>query len=182
MILKGKKVILRPIEFDDLEFIRSLINDPEIEKSIVGWTLPISKRDEENWYASFHNTNNEIRYIVEFEGSPVGLTGVASIDWKNGSFKTSGIRISPDVQTKGLATDAYMTMHKFLFLEFRLHRANASTLEFNRASLRMMEKCGYKVEGLQRDAVYKNGRYYNVVTLGLLKDDYVKVAEEKGYL
>ena len=37
MILKGKKTILRPIESEDLEFVRSLINDPEIEKEEFGF-------------------------------------------------------------------------------------------------------------------------------------------------
>lgn len=33
------KTILRPIELEDLEFVRSLINDPEMEKTIVRWAL-----------------------------------------------------------------------------------------------------------------------------------------------
>lgn len=63
MILKGKKTILRPIEAEDLEFVRSLINDPEIEKTIVGWALPISRKDEEHWYASYSNSVQNIRYL-----------------------------------------------------------------------------------------------------------------------
>ena len=111
MILKGKKVILRPIEFDDLEFIRSLINNPDIEKTIVGWALPLSKQDEEKWYSSFSNTDKSIRYLIEdYQGNRVGLTGISNIDMKNGCAKMAGIRISPDVQSRGLATDAYMTI------------------------------------------------------------------------
>ncbi len=182
MILKGKQVVLRPIEFEDLEFIRSMINNPVIEKSIVGWTVPLSRKDEEVWYSSYKNTTNEIRYIIELNGKAVGLTGIASIDWKNGCVTTSGIRIGSDSQGKGIATDAYMTMLKYIFLELRMNRANASALEFNSGSLRFMEKCGYEREGIQRNAVYKNGTFHNLVILGLLKDDYIKVAREKGYL
>lgn len=38
MFLQGKKVTLRALEEEDLEFVRSLINDPDIERTIVGWT------------------------------------------------------------------------------------------------------------------------------------------------
>ena len=58
MILKGKKVRLRAIEQEDLEFVRSLINDPEIEKTIVGWALPISRNDE--GAPPYHRTGSEI--------------------------------------------------------------------------------------------------------------------------
>lgn len=175
MILKGKKIILRPIEFEDLEFIRSLINDPEIEKTIVGWALPISKKDEEKWYANFVNTQQTIRYIIEtYEGEVVGLTGLEKIDMKNGCAKSLGIRISHNVQSKGLATDAYMTMFNYAFNELRLHRIETSAFDDNIASLRFQEKLGCQREGVRREAVYKNGEYKNVVTFGCLKHDFMK--------
>lgn len=173
MILKGKKVILRSIEVEDLEFIRSLINDPEIEKTIVGWALPISRTDEEKWYANFSNSEKSIRYIIEDkQGCTVGLTGLGNIDMKNGSAKGLGIRISPKVQSKGLATDAYMTMFNYAFSELRLHRIETSAFEDNIASLKFQSKLGSKKEGVRREAIYKGGQYKNVVTLGCLKEDF----------
>ena len=181
MILKGKLVTLRPIEREDLDFVISLINDPDIEKSIVGWSWPVSKKDEEQWYASFRNSDSTVRYIIETEEGNVGLTGLANIDWKNGSAKGAGIRIKPGIQSKGLATDAYMTMFRFAFNELRLHRINTSAFEDNNASLRFQEKCGCKREGVQREAIYKNGEYKNLVTLGILADDYWENANKTGY-
>ena len=42
MILKGKKVTLRAVEESDIEMLRELINDPEIEKMTVGKSFPVS--------------------------------------------------------------------------------------------------------------------------------------------
>lgn len=174
MILKGRRVILRPIEFEDLEFIRSLINDPDIEKTIVGWSLPISKKDEEKWYANFSNTQQTIRYVIEtLDGEVVGLTGLGNIDMKNGCAKGLGIRIAPNVQSNGLATDAYMTLFKFAFNELRLHRIETAAFDDNFASLRFQEKLGCIREGIRREAIYKNGTYKSIVTLGCLKDDFM---------
>lgn len=182
MILKGNKVILRSIEREDLDFIIELVNDPNIEKTIVGWTWPLSRKDEEQWYTNFRNSNSTVRYIIEtVQDGAVGLTGLTQIDWKNGSAKGAGIRIKPNVQTRGLATDAYMTMFRFAFDELRLHRITTSVFEDNVASLRFMEKCGCKIEGVQREAIYKNGKYYNLVTLGILDVDYKKHIKETEY-
>ena len=45
MELRGKKVVLRAVEEEDLEMLRELTNDPDYEKMIVGWSFPISKKD-----------------------------------------------------------------------------------------------------------------------------------------
>lgn len=182
MILKGKKVILRPIEQDDIEFIRGLINDPWIEEKIVGWSLPLSKKDQELWYTNFHNTQNQIRYIIESpDEGVVGLTGLTEIDYKNGVATTAGIRVKRELQSKGIATDAYMTMFRFAFSELRLHRINTSALVENVASLRLMEKVGCKREGIQREAVFKGGKFHDVYTLACLKSDYETLIKENHY-
>lgn len=173
MIIKGKKTILRPIERDDLEFMRSLINDPDIEETIVGWQWPLSRKDEEEWYASFRNSNKEMRLIIETpEDGPVGFTGLANFDWKNGTCRTTGIRISKSVQSKGLATDAYIAMFRYAFSQLRLHRIMDSALETNIPSLRFLEKVGFVREGIRRHHVFKNGAYRNVVALAILADEF----------
>lgn len=175
MILRGKIVTLRPIEFEDLEFIRSMINNPDIEKTIIGWALPISKKDEEKWYSGYSNTEKAIRFIIEtHDGIVVGLTGLGNIDMKNGSAKGMGIRISPEVQSKGLGTDAYMTLFNYAFNELRLHRIETAAFDDNFASLRFQEKLGCRREGIRREAIYKEGTYKNVVTLGCLKSEFME--------
>lgn len=182
MILKGKIVTLRPIEKEDLDFVRDLINDPEMEQTIVGWAWPISRKDEEQWYAAFRNSESSIRYIIETESDGVvGLTGLANIDWKNGTAKGAGIRVKKDIQTKGIATDAYMTMFKFAFDELRLNRVSTSAFEENVASLKFQEKCGCKREGIVREAVFKNGTFKNLVMMGILAREYRKHSDEIGY-
>ena len=45
----------------------------------------------------------------------------------------------------------------------------------------MCEKVGFKVEGIQRQAIYKNGKYIDLILLGCLKSDYEEVVEQKHY-
>jgi len=127
----------------------------------------------------YTNTEKKVRYIIETnEDGMVGMTGLRDIDWKNGSAYGAGIRIKKGVQSRGLATDAYMTLFRYAFEELRLHRVNTSAFADNTASLRFLEKCGCKREGLQREAVFKEGHFKDLVTLAILKDDYEKIAEE----
>ncbi len=183
MNLVGKKVVLRPIEQEDIEMLRELTNDPEFEKMIVGWSFPVSKKNQEEWFANAKNGLSRLRYIIETEeDGAVGMIGLRDIDWKNGSAYGLGMRIAKkDIRTRGLATDAWMTLMRYAFNELRLNRINGSALAYNKASLRVCEKVGFKVEGTQRQAVYKNGEFVDVIIMGCLKSDYEALITENKY-
>ncbi|WP_455584553.1 GNAT family N-acetyltransferase [Bacteroides sp.] len=183
MILKGKLVTLRPVELEDIEFIREMVNDPWMESLITGWAFPISKKDQQEWYAQFHNSDKQLRYIIETEvDGAVGFTGLRNIDWKNGNAEGGGMRVArKENMSRGIATDAYMTLLRYAFYELRLNRVGDSVLDYNAASIKMTSKVGFKQEGVERESIYKNGQYYDKILLGILKSDYDKIVEETNY-
>lgn len=183
MNLKGKKVILRAIEEEDLELLRNLTNDPDFEYMICGWSFPISKKDQETWYSHNSNTMTQVRYIIETpdEGA-VGMIGLQQIDWKNGVATGGGMRIfKKEIRTRGLATDAWLTLMRYAFEELRLNRINGSALSYNEASKKVCEKVGFKVEGIQRQAIFRNGKFHDVIQMGCLRTDYYEKVSETNY-
>jgi RimJ/RimL family protein N-acetyltransferase len=183
MELKGKIVTLRAIEHSDLEFIRNMFNDPWFENNIAGWFYPISKNDQEQWFDSFRNSDKAIRFIIETEiDGVVGLTGLKNIDWKNAVADGGGMRIArKENMSKGLATDAYMTLLYYAFYELRLNRINGSVLPYNIASRKVTAKVGFKEEGIQRKSVFKKGEFHDLILLGILKEDYDKILLQNNY-
>ncbi|MDO5450172.1 MAG: GNAT family protein [Akkermansia sp.] len=173
MILSSERLVLRPIEERDLESIRELINNPVVEDTVVGWVLPLSSKDELDWFRGYHNSNKEIRFVIETrQGDLAGLTGLASMDWKNGVCKTAGIRIAPGLQNMGYASEAYCLMLDYAFNQLRFHRVTDGVLVRNAASRRFLEKVGFVQEGVLREHVYKNGRYEDVVAVAILDRDF----------
>ena len=67
----------------------------DIEKTIVGWALPISRKDEEHWYASYSNSVLNVLYDCSAIGHayPYGNGGQTRITFKyrnrNSSFNKS---------------------------------------------------------------------------------------------
>ena len=82
MNLKGKKVLLRAIEKEDMEFLRTMINDEMMERQVGGWSFPISKYEQDKWFESQINNTDSIRCIIELEGNLIGLETLTDIDWK----------------------------------------------------------------------------------------------------
>jgi len=183
MNLVGKVVTLRPVEAEDLEMLRVLTNDPDFEKMIIGWSFPISKHDQQKWFENCHNTMTEVRYIIETaEDGAVGMIGLKDINWKDGVATGGGMRIArKEIRTRGLATDAWMTLMRYAFEELRLNRVNGAALIYNEASQRVCAKVGFKKEGVQRQAIYKDGAFHDVIMYGCLKYDYEELIANNHY-
>lgn len=172
MNLKGEKVLLRAIEKEDMEFLREMINDEEMEKNVVGWSFPVSKYEQEKWFESQMLNKNNLRFIIELEGKRIGLATITNIDWKNRKA-CHGIKLyGEDIKRKGLGTDAVVTIMKYAFEELQINKLYSTILEYNEASLRLFEKCGWEREGILKESVYKNNKYVNEIVIGILKEQY----------
>lgn len=184
MNLVGKKVILRVVEEADLELLRESLNDPDIESKTVGWNLPISKKDQIEWFQKEKNSLKSIRYIIisKSNNMAVGMLGLHNIDWKNGTVAAIGIKIfKTNDKHKGVAYDAFMTLLKYAFYELRLNRIEYNALSDNVTSINLVKKVGYKIESKKRNAVLKNGRFVDVVIGRCLKSDYEEKLQETHY-
>lgn len=181
MNIYGKKVVLRAMEKEDCEFVRSMFNDPEMEDLVVGWAFPLSKYAQEKWYEN-HYADKDFRFIIETE--ELGVVGVATlldIDWKN-RMAQHGIKlVNKEIRHTGIGTDTVMAIMRYAFDELQLNRLNGSWFPENVASKKMYMKCGWKEEGIRRKYIYKGGRYRDLVETGILAEEYYRLVEEKHY-
>lgn len=182
MNILGKVVELRAIELEDLELMREMLNDPEIESWVVGWAFPVSKAQQHKWYESNINDDSNQRFIISTPNGPIGLATLTNIDWKN-RRATHGIKIARrENRGRGIGTDAVMAIMRYAFDELQLNRLEGSILDYNEASRKLYcGRCGWSVEGVQRTAIYKNGAYHDLLIVGILRSDYDRLVEKTNY-
>ena len=108
-------------------------------------------------------------------GRMIGTVGFTSFDLPNRSAEI-GYVISPEYQGCGYATEAVMRLLDFGFFECGLERVSAVCMKGNLASLRVMEKCGLRREGLLRSAVFAKGEMRDVHLSAITKKDYFSKA------
>ncbi|MER2169278.1 MAG: GNAT family protein [Psychrobacillus psychrodurans] len=183
MNINGKIVTLRAIEEEDQELLREMVNDPEIEKMVGGYSFPISKIQQKKWFESNVNSQNNIRLIIETkEDGAVGFANIVNIDWKNRSA-FHGIKIaSRKFRSRGIGTDTVMAVMKYAFEELDLNRLDGTIIDYNEASRKLYcDKCGWKVEGVRRKAVFKVNEYHDELIVGILREEYLNLIKENGY-
>jgi [ribosomal protein S5]-alanine N-acetyltransferase len=70
-----------------------------------------------------------------------------------------GYCISPEFRGKGLATEALKILTNYAFKKYNLTRIEAFCRTYNKSSAKVLEKAGYKLEGILRKNKLKNGKY-----------------------
>jgi RimJ/RimL family protein N-acetyltransferase len=81
--------------------------------------------------------------------------------------------LSPDgVRGKGIAFAAMILVCRYIFDELGMNRVVGHILEDNFPSLRFAERFGMVREGVQRQAIFKNGRFKNLIIVSMLMDEF----------
>lgn len=173
MIIKYEDITLRAIEESDLELLKEMLNDPDIENTTGGYSYPISTYQQRKWFEGLSNRRDELRLIIDTkEHGPIGVVMLTDIDWKNRTAQSHSKISRNELRGKGYGTKALKARTKYAFEQLNLHCLYAHIIEYNIAAQRIVEKCGFKKEGVLRERVYKNGKYHNVVVWSILKGEF----------
>jgi diamine N-acetyltransferase len=174
-MIVGQKVRLRPVEREDLPRYVRWFGDPEVRRHLLVY-LPFSLAQEERWYEELQgrlSRGDDVLLAVDtVQGVHIGNVGLDSIDWKNRSAEL-GIVIGEKTHWgQGYGTDAIRTLLRLAFEEMNLHRVFLRVDVDNARGIRCYEKCGFVVEGTQRDAVFREGRYHDQFLMSVLRPEF----------
>lgn len=101
-----------------------------------------------------------LRYYIFEKNEPDSIIGTVSVGQIKGSPYCSGIlgyKMAVRKKNLGYATEAVNTICQVAYEYLGLHRLEAFVQEENRASVRVLEKCGFLREGLCRKNLCVNG-------------------------
>lgn len=166
------KIKLRALEPEDMEPLRATVNDPEMEKMVVGWSFPISKQQQMDWYSRTAGNSTSHRFAIEYQNKFVGISTLTDIDWKNRTA-LHGVKLTQDApRRKGIGFDAVVAVMKYAFEELQINRLYTGILEYNVPSQKLYAKCGWVEEGRYRQCVFKENAYYDEIPVAILRSEY----------
>ena len=174
VFLRGKRVVLKPINDEHIPLLMKWINDPEVRQYVIA-NFPKTERDERAWLESLIKSSytGVVLLIESVEGVPIGTMGIHRIDWRCGVATTGAIIGEKEYWGKGYGTDAKMALLEYAFNTLNLRKICSTVYAFNKRSLAYSLHCGYQVEGRRRLHIFKNGRYWDLIELGLFKEEWL---------
>ena len=183
-MLKGEKVILRPVRRTDIEYFLKWFNDPEVIQYLEMY-LPMTEMAEEKYIENLGTTGagTIVAFVIEAvdgkNSKPIGTVGLSNIHPKD-HHSVFGIAVGEkDYWSKGYGTEAANLIIRYGFEQLNLHRITSSAKSFNERSIKLHKSAGFAEEGRQREADFENGAYHDRVIFGLLRKEWQQMNDPK---
>lgn len=174
-MLKGDKVILRDMRREDLRRLWEFNNDVEFELLGGGdiWEPQTFERLEAAFEESIRRGGrNGADFAIEADGVFIGRCGLFDFNPATQSAQL-GIGIGDrNYWGKGYGRDALQVLLSYGFRLRNLRRIWLNVNSDNERAVRSYKAVGFVEEGRQRQHVWSNGRYIDLVCMGLLREEW----------
>jgi len=170
--LTGENVVLTQLDDSYFESAWRALQDPEVVR-FTGTHTEFTEEQIHKWLASRPGIDDRADYAILRKEDRVYLGDVvlSDIDEDNRSGAFRIALTGPDVFGKGYGTEATRLLLGYAFDVVGLHRVSLEVFDFNPRAQRAYEKAGFVREGLQREALWWDGEWHDVVTMAILKND-----------
>ncbi|MGD8406317.1 MAG: GNAT family protein [Anaerolineales bacterium] len=152
----------------DSEYMRLLDSDPphlRSSKSTKEWMeKELENNTEMCWFA--------VRALED--DRLLGDITLSVVDWgSRNAFMGIGIG-AREFWGKGYGTDAIELLLRYAFTELNLRRVSLNVFEFNERAIRSYEKVGFRLEGRERQVMQREGRRWDIIDMGILKEEWME--------
>jgi RimJ/RimL family protein N-acetyltransferase len=103
----------------------------------------------------------------------IGLVDLSGVSAHGDCFVGIGLG-ERDYWGKGYGTDAMKLALRFAFVELGLHRVSLDVFDYNSRGVKSYEKAGFRREGVEREMLLRDGKRYDVIFMGVLRDEWLK--------
>lgn len=167
--IPGGKIYLRPMTEEDADFIVRWRNNPRVRKNFI-YQKPFTREGHMNWMRTMIDTGEAIQFIICLTENerPVGSVYFRDINREHHRAEYGIFIGEDDVIGQGIGTEACALACEYGFRVQNWHKITLRAYADNEAALRSYERNGFQKEALLRDEVCIDGKYRDIILMGLL--------------
>jgi UDP-4-amino-4,6-dideoxy-N-acetyl-beta-L-altrosamine N-acetyltransferase len=161
-------VTLRPLAAEDAALVVTWRSDPATHAQFFARDPP-TLAGHARWFERYRAATDREEFVILADGQPVGTIGLSSIDRENRRAEY-GILVGPtQARGHGVGREASRLLLARAFGPLELQRVYLHVFPDNLPAGRMYERVGFEREGLLRAHAYKDGRFRDVLVMGILE-------------
>ncbi len=164
--------VLRPWRAEDAVDLAGCLNNRKILDNLRdGLPFPYTVQDARNFIAFCASVDGSKAFAIAVEHRAVGSIGVYRQGNIHSRTAEMGYYLAEPYWGRGLATSAVRQACRRVFGTTDIVRIFAEPFARNAASCRVLEKCGFTLEGMLRQNAFKNGELLDMKLYSLLKGE-----------
>src|SRR4051812_16072221 len=168
-VLIGERTVLRPFSAADADAMWEIVQDPEVVRFTFEPSTELTPDRLPSWSGPRAPAPDRLDLAVTDPDTGEVLGEVVLNEWdpvaRSCSFRTL---IGPRGRGRGIGTEATRLIVGHGFEQLGLHRVQLEVYGHNRRALRVYEKAGFVVEGVRREAAFRDGEWVDDVIMGVL--------------
>ncbi|MBB1150276.1 MULTISPECIES: GNAT family protein [unclassified Myroides] len=166
---------LKPLSKEDVIPFYTWINDEEVIKfSLSLFQRLTSKEQIDAWYEGLFDEQNtyNIGVFLRESGELIGYAGISGISTLNHSGEYFIFLGDKSQWGKGIGTKVTQEVVTYGFEVLQLNRIMLTVSELNYGGIKAYEKAGFTVEGVLKEACYRQGAYHDKIVMARLRSGY----------
>lgn len=164
------KYKLRQWNINDLDSLVKYANNPNIAKNLTnGFPHPYTEENGKKFIEMATSNSPTTIFAIEVNGEACGGIGLhlqSDIQQKNAEL---GYWLAESFWGNGIITKAIKEITDYGFKTFNINRIYARPFGTNIASQKVLEKCGFVLEGRFEKTLFKNGEYLDELIYAIRK-------------
>lgn len=173
-MIKGKKIFLRPLKYDDWEKTFNWRNNLEFSKLIMSHPFPVTEELEKEWIGGIlNNKDNSSVYfgICENESDEiVGIVKLFNINWIARICYFGIFLGSEKYRGKGIGKEAIQLIIDYAFNTLDLRKILLEVVADNQPAISLYKKLGFIIEGELKEQFFADKKSSNVFIMSCFKE------------
>ena len=176
--LTGEQVVLRRHAPSNLRAFQRWYADPDVVRLTRYQDGPMRSEEIERFFAARALGPESLAMAIHVRGDDrlIGTCALSQLDPDNGSALFHITIGEKDAWGHGYGTEATRLMVDHAFRGLGLHRIALSVFAFNERAIRAYRTVGFVVEGRAREAIWREGRWWDEISMSVLSADWKPVS------
>jgi [ribosomal protein S5]-alanine N-acetyltransferase len=173
--LQTDRLILRPLAMEDVDFVFQHFHDPQVVQYLMD-EPPVADYAQAQAIIDFYlepegKTHNRWGIVRRADNRLIGTCGYHK--WEKAYFRAEiGYDLSPDCWGQGYMTEALRSVIRHGFERMGLNRIDALVYIHNDRSIQLLQRLGFRQEGLLRDYFCLDGIFFDHFLFALLRREW----------
>ncbi|HBZ26540.1 MAG TPA: GNAT family N-acetyltransferase [Rikenellaceae bacterium] len=163
---------LRKLKIEDKERLLEFADNEKISINLRdGFPHPYTEKDAERFLSNVVNNLQDQIFAIEYNGIYVGNISLIKCSDVYRKSAEIGYLLDEKYWNKGIMTRAVDLICEYGFREMDLVRIYTGVFEYNIASQKVLERCGFVKEAVFRKSIFKNGKIWDEIRYAKFKEN-----------